>query len=311
MAHALDPPSYRKKTSVQPIVLGLESEGYNRKVGAEDRLISALMADIEQNQLILPTLPELALKVRKMIDDPDITADKLAKIITTDPAISARLLQIANSVFFTGLNPVNNVQTAVIRLGAACVRNVLSSLVVGQLYQSSTTTSIKSELQALWVHSTRVAAISQVISKRFTKLKPEEAMLAGLLHDIGKLPILHRAVTFPELLNDKKALQHVIETMHMNIGRLILKEWHFPEELVTVAAEHEDFQRDAGPDIDYTDVVLIANLHSYLGQKQPRKPIDWSTIPAFNKLGLTPEESILAMTEAQSEISNIQKLLLS
>lgn len=277
---------------------------------AEDKFIATLLDDIAQNKLVLPTLPEIALKIRKMIDDPAFSVDKLAKVVGTDAALSARLLQVANSVFFKGLTQVENVQTAVVRLGSVCVRNVVSSLVMSQLYQAKETVAIKKDLHGLWVHGAKVAAISHVLAKRCTKLDPEVAMLGGLIHDIGTLPILRRAVDFPELLEDREALNRVITSMHQDIGKLILEEWHFPEELQAVAAEHEDLQRNTGGAPDYADVVLVANLHGYMGQANNKfLEVDWSRIPALEKLGLTPESSIAALAEAKSEIGEIQKIL--
>lgn len=279
-------------------------------MNAEDKFITALMEDVSKGQLELPTLPEVAVKVRKLVDDPMVSADKIAKLVGTDAALSARLLQVANSVFFRGLNSVENVRTAVVRLGGVCVRNVVASLVMRQLYQADKMGPIKKDLLNLWVHGARVAAISHVLARRFTRLNPDEAMLAGLIHDIGILPILKRATKFPEVMEDKEILYRVIDKMHQEIGQLILEEWHFPQDLVKVAAQHEDYYRDPSPEPDYTDVVLVANLHSYMGQPRHKSSaIDWNEIPAFHKLGLTPEQSIQAMAEAQADIAEIQKVI--
>ncbi len=276
----------------------------------EDKFIATLMDDIGKGRLELPSLPEVAMKVRKMVDDPAITPGHLAKIIGTDAALSARLVQVANSVFFRGLNQVENVRSAVIRLGGVCVRNVVSSLVVSQIYQAKEVKAIKKDLHALWVHGARVAAISNVLAKRLTKLNPDEAMLAGLIHDIGTLPILKRALDFPGMLEDRQALQRVICCMHTDIGKIILEEWHFPKALVVAVSEHENIERENGPEADFADVVLIANLHSYMGQAHNKfANVDWNKVPALKKLGLTPEQSITTMAEAQTEIAEIQKLL--
>ncbi|MFC1747283.1 HDOD domain-containing protein [Pseudomonadota bacterium] len=276
----------------------------------EDKFIATLMDDIAKGRLELPTLPEVAMKVRKMAEDPSVSGDKLAKIISTDAALSARLVQVANSVFFRGLTPVEDVRTAVIRLGGICVRNVVSSLVMSQIYQAKEVKAIKKDLHTLWIHGARVAAISNVLAKRLTKLNADEAMLAGLIHDIGTLPILKRALDFPDILEDRAALQRVIDYMHTDIGKMIIEDWHFPKELVTAVAEHENFERDENPEPDYADIVLLANLHSYMGTTNNRYAnVDWTSLPALKKLGLTPEQSIATMAEAQAEIAEIQKLL--
>lgn len=278
----------------------------------EEEFVATLLNDITKGKLVLPTLPEVAFKIRKMVDDPMVSSEKLARLIGTDAALSARLIQVANSPFFRGLNTVENVRTAVTRLGGVCVRNVISSLVMSQLYQAKEVAPIKKELHELWVHGAKVAAISHVLAKRYTRLNADEAMLAGLIHDIGTLPILKRALDFPGILADKETLKRVIGNMHADIGRLILEDWHFPAGLLTVAAEHENLQRDVNPVADYTDIVIIANLHSHMGKANNRfANIDWNTIPAFAKLGLTPEQSIATMSEAQKEIAEVQKLFIA
>ena len=250
------------------------------------------------------------MKVRKMADDPAVAPEHLAKIIATDAALSARLVQMANSVFFRGLSQVENVRTAIIRLGGVCVRNVVSSLAVSQIYQAKDVNAIKKDLHTLWVHGARVAAISNVLAKRLTKLNPDEAMLAGLIHDIGTLPILKRALDFPEILEDRQALRRVICYMNADIGKKILEEWRFPDALVIAVSEHGNLKRDNGADADFADIVLIANLHSYMGQTNNKfANIDWNDVPALRKLGLTPKQSIATMAEAQAEIAELQKLL--
>ncbi len=277
---------------------------------AKDAFVSDLLDDLANNRLTLPTLPEIALKIRRAVDDPCLTGAKLAKLVSTDAALSARLLQVANSVFFRGLNPVENVHTAVVRLGLVCVRNVVTSLVMNQLYQAKKTARVKKQLQTLWLHGAKVAAISNVLARRTAGLDAEEAMLAGLIHDIGALPILSRAASTPEIADDPATLQSIIDEYHPRIGKRILEAWNFPEALVTVAAEHENLAYDSGDKADYTDLVIVANLHSHVGNSE-RPAVDWSEVGAFEKLDLTPEKSIKILAEAQAEIKEIQRLLVS
>ena len=134
-------------------------------------------------------------------------------------------------------------------------------------------------------------------------------MLGGLIHDIGAIPIYCEADNMPELMEDEERLARIVHKLHTLIGTSILDEWNFPQELIEVVAEHENLQRESGECVDYVDVVTVANLHSYIGTDHPLAQLDWSEIPAFKKIGLTPEESIAAMEEAQEEISIMQKML--
>jgi putative nucleotidyltransferase with HDIG domain len=231
----------------------------------------------------------------------------IAKAVSSDASIAARLLQVANSPLYRGTNAISNLQSAIARLGPPLVRNLVTSLILKQLFQTKSA-ALKHRMQTLWEHSTHVAAISHILAGKFTRLKPDEAMLAGLIHDIGVLPILVKAEGFPELTQDMNQLESIIEKLHASIGRLILEAWKFPPELVSVAAEHEDLKRVSN-ETDYTDVVTVANLHSYLGSKHPLAQVKFTDVPAFTKLGLTPETSIATLEAAAAEMKEVRSLL--
>lgn len=274
-----------------------------------EQFIDVLIDDIAKNRLEVPTLPEVALRVRKLIEDPDATANQVAKLIGTDAALSTRLLQVANSAMFAGMAAVDNIRAAVNRLGLALVRNMVTCVVMKTLYAPKVPPLIRARMQELWKHSTKVAAFSHALAKPFNHLRRDEAMLAGLIHDIGTLPILTRAAAFPDLAGDNEKLQRVVDRMHGDIGKLILEAWHFPAPLIAVASEHEDLHRVSLGPVDYTDIVMIANLHSYLGTNHQLAKVDWSTLPVFEKLRLAPQDSVRIIREAQAEIAAVYALL--
>lgn len=274
-----------------------------------EQFVEQLIEDIAQNKLEIPTLPEVALRVRKLIDDPNVNASQVAKVISTDAALSTRMMQVANSVMFTGMTQVDNVRAAVNRLGLAIVRNMVVAIATKALYSPKLPAFAKARMQELWKHSTKVAALSHALAKRYKHLRPDEAMLGGLIHDIGSLPIIIRAAKYPELGQDPAVLQKIVDRLHGDVGRLILQAWHLPDDLVAVAAEHEDLLRISLGAVDYVDVVMVANLHSYLGTKHHLARVDWTTVPVFNKMALSPDESIKLFREAQAEINGVYDLL--
>jgi putative nucleotidyltransferase with HDIG domain len=272
-----------------------------------DKFVTGMLDDIKSNRLKLPILPEVAIRVRDAVNDADSSAGKVAKIVSSDAALASRLLQVANSPLFRGASKLESVQSAIARLGVPQVRSLVTSLIMKQLYQTKSNI-LKKRMQRLWEHSTEVAAISHVLARKFTKLKADEAMLGGLLHDIGVLPILVKAEGIPELATNDNALEEVIIKLHASIGRIILEAWKFPAELVAVAAQHEDLQRNSEK-VDYVDVVVVANLHSYIGSKHRHAGGNWTNIPAFAKLNLTPEQSIKALEEARDSMAEMKSLL--
>lgn len=273
-----------------------------------DKLIATILEEVKQNRLKLPTLPEVAVKVRKAVDDANTSAAQIAKILTSDAALSARLIQVANSPMYRGNSAVEHVQGAVARLGNSQVRSLVTSLIMKQLFETRSP-ELKKRMQRLWMHSTEVAAISHALARRFTRLNPEEAMLAGLIHDIGALPILVLAEQMPELVQNDGLLDDVVRKIHGPLGRIILDAWKFPQQLVAVTSQHEDLSYRSAGDTDFVDVVIVANLHSYLGTDHPLAKTRFADVPAFAKLGLKPEESLAALEEARNEMQETRRLL--
>jgi len=254
-------------------------------IPTNEEFLQAIKADLESEKLILPTFPEVALKARDAASNENTTAEELAAIINTDAALSARLLKVANSPLFRARNKIDNIQIAITRMGGRVVRNLIMSITVEQMFNTPSK-QLAERFKNAWQHSVQVAAFSRVLAASSTNLDPEQAMLAGLFHDIGVLPILMAAEQNPALLADTVALDQLIEQLHTQVGKLIVEHWDFPDNLTEVVWEHENLLRDHKPEADYSDVVLVANLQTPSKDNHSNNHVDWSTIPAFKKLGL-------------------------
>ena len=268
---------------------------------AEEKFLDTLLEDLENDKLVLPTLPEVALRVRDTLEDEDSSLMDVAKIISSDAALAARMIQVSNSPLLRASKAIETVETAVTRMGSNMIRNLVTSMVMEQMFQATSDVTDR-RLRKIWEHSTEVAAISHALASQFTKLQPDQAMLAGLVHDIGALPILSRAEDYPELLEDEDTLDKIINSVHTTIGAEILRKWNFPEELIAVAEQHEDLSRNSENGPDYVDVVVVANLQSVIDTNHRHTNVDWSTVPAFGKLGLQPDVSIVDMDETNANI---------
>ncbi len=273
---------------------------------ATDPLVAEIIEDIRGNRLKLPILPRVAMKVRQVVDDQSADAVALAQIIVTDPALSARLLQVVNCPLYRGNAPIDDIQMAVTRLGNNKIRTLVTSLVVQQLFEVKDAAS-RRLLTRLWLHSIEVAAISHVLARRYTKLNTDEALLAGLIHDIGYLPIIGKLIDYPELASDTARFNALAARLHHAVGKLVLQAWQLPSPLIDVAAQHENFTERSGA-VDYVDVVTVANLHSRVGSTHPLATVSWETVPAFAKLGLDPEHSLQALEEAQEEVAEVKRV---
>ncbi|HEB57551.1 MAG TPA: HDOD domain-containing protein [Gammaproteobacteria bacterium] len=274
----------------------------------ESSFLNGLFEDLEKDRLVLPTLPEVALKVRDTLEDEDSSMMDVAHVITNDAALSARLIQISNSPLLRASRQIETVEAAVTRMGSNMVRNLVTSIAMEQMFQATTDVT-DMRLRTVWENSTQIAAIASALSIPQTNLQADQALLAGLVHDIGILPILSRAEDYPELLNNEQALDRIIADAHVKVGEAILRTWNFSDDLVKVAAEHENLSRyHAGPP-DYVDIVIVANMQDAYGTDRPYARVDWTTVPAFEKLGMETDVSSVDMDEANAEIEIVKTAL--
>ncbi|HAW26283.1 MAG TPA: histidine kinase [Pseudomonas sp.] len=251
-----------------------------------DKVQQALTQAIENDELVLPTLPEVALRVREAAEDPDVSIPTLAKVICNDTALTARIIKVVNSPLLRTNREINDLQMAISRLGINYTSNLATGLAMEQMFQA-TTDVVDRKMREVWNKSTEIAAISHVLCRNYTRLPADQATLAGLVHQIGVLPILTYAEEHSALLSDSISLNHVIDRIHPIIGEKILRAWEFPDPIATVPGQYLDFSR-ASVKVDYVDIVQVATLQSYIGTSHPYTQLDWNQIPAFAQLGLDP-----------------------
>ncbi len=278
-------------------------------MSVEDKFYLAFLHDLEHDKLVLPTLPEIALKIRDAVEKENSTIPEIASVISLDPALSARIIQIANSPLLRGTESTETIESAIMRMGNNLVKNMVTSLAMEQIFQA-TSPATEVRQHQIWEQSTQVAAICHVLAQQFTNLSPDQALLAGLIHNIGALPMLTRAEDVPSLLANEDLLDSLISRLQNKIGASILRSWNFPEELVTAVEENNNYQYESGNEkADYTDVVIVAKLQNIMGTDHPDAQLDWSAIPSFHKLGLAPEISVIEMEDTAENIEAAKRML--
>ncbi len=274
----------------------------------EEDFCNELLDAVKNDRLTLPTLPEVALKIRDAVSDPEVSAGSLSDVIASDVAMSAKLIKVANSPLLRGRVVVDNLQMAITRLGITFVRNLATGLAMEQMFQA-TSDAVDKRLRASWEHSLEVGSICHVLAHHFGRLKPDQATLAGLTCEIGILPILTMAEETPELFENEELLDNIIDRFHPQIGSAILRNWDFPEELASVPEAFLDFGRDSTDGPDYGDLVTVANLQSRIGTNHPLTQMDWSEIPAFDKLGMSHEVDVNEAEEFQGHVAEAKLML--
>lgn len=244
-----------------------------------------LLSALEMDQLILPTLPQIALKVRDAADDPNTSIAQLITLIGSDAALSANIVKVANSPIIRGVQRTDDLPGAIGRLGVDYTCNLALGMAMQQMFQA-TNEVIENRMQIAWERSTSVAALAGVLARHHTNLATDEATLAGLIHLLGHLPILSylEEMDYELATSDSEDIDILINTLSPEIGQRMLEAWQFPNKLCVVPAQHSDYLRDSD-EVDLVDVVIVAKIHCYGTQLSETLP-ELATIPAFRKLGL-------------------------
>ncbi|HBF08927.1 MAG TPA: hypothetical protein DHW71_03310 [Gammaproteobacteria bacterium] len=275
----------------------------------DTELLERVEQEIQDRQFSLPALPDTAAKVSKAIADPDVTIAQVSKIVTADPVLSGRLIQVANSPIFQGLKRIEDLKLAISRLGLVCVRNLVISLTVNKLFHVKSNPIIKNKLRQCWANSVKVAAIGEVIARGRWRIDPSEALLVGLLHNIGAVPLLNKLAEPKFGVTNEATVNQVLTNLEPQLSKWIMEHWHLRPDLSCVPVLIQDvYKSHAGP-ANYTDIIQIARLHAIRNTDHPLANIKWGNVPSFQKLEMTPEESLEAIKQAQTEIRSVMSLL--
>ncbi len=276
-----------------------------------NRFLQHCVQALRENRLVLPTLPEISLKIRRAINDPKANNYNIAKVVQIDPVITARLIQIANSPLYRGRRRIESCPEALTRLGLKVAQYLITSLALKTVFQARTRV-IQKRMQELWQHSSYVAAICAVLAHKTLGFDPDRAMLAGLVHDIGAVPVLTFADRHLDLIAQPQDLTHAIAKLRGPLGAAIMRAWHFPEDFEAVVLEAENWFRDPAAEPDYVDLVLVSQLHSFVGTPAIHHYPRIDEIPAYRKLlagRLDTALSLNILETAKEEIWQIQNLL--
>jgi HD-like signal output (HDOD) protein len=274
-------------------------------------MLEAFRRDLDARKFRLTTLPEVALKIRTLLDNQDVGARQIAELVNRDPVIAAKIIRAANSPIYFGAAKCETVQTAIVRLGLVTTKQLVIGFTLRDLFQSAHPL-LRRLMAESWQESTDVAAIAFVLARHTKLFDPEEAMLAGLVSNIGVLSILNYAQNYPQLLESEQLLQLWISQIKGEVGALVLENWQFPDEIVEVARGCESWDRNPGTRADLCDLVLVATLHGYIGKRKFPPPPRMDQVPAYQKLALgklTPEATLQILVEAKDQIEQARGLI--
>jgi HD-like signal output (HDOD) protein len=273
--------------------------------------VQALATELSSGKVDLPSFPDVAMRVRKVLADDNVTPDKIVRVIGSEPALAARVLQISNSaaINFSG-KPITELRSAVARMGFNMVRSAAIAFAMAQLKKVDALKGLEKPLDELWKRSSLVATMSYVVARRLsTKVNPDTAMLAGLLHGVGHLYILTRATKHPKLFANETAFHAIVRDWHVSIAKALLENWEMTEEVVQAVSEFEDLQRTHTGPTDLTDVLTVGHLLATYRDYPDTIELNMQGVAACTRMQLDRAAYDRLLSESATEIAAIQQAL--
>ncbi len=263
----------------------------------------------KSKSITLPSLPEIALYINAALEKEDVSTKKLSKIIQMDPVIAARVVQVANSPLY-GNTENNSIQDALARIGIDGVRTIVMGVVLRDLFMPKSQPVIDT-MTKFYEHSIRTGVICYALAKKLKGFNRDQAFMAGILHDIGIVPILVVADRYPQISEKKNTLSAVLTHLKSYIGGMVLQQWGFSEKFTDVAKHAYDWKRKAEK-ADYCDLVQVALMHSHLVGGEKIKGPELSELPAFKRLGfdkVNPVDNIQSLKELSLRIKDMIRVI--
>jgi len=210
------------------------------------------------DELNFPTSLDASRRVLKAVENPDVGLSELAKIVVAEPLLSAKVIRLANSVALNQSNlPVLDVRHAVLRVGLDPIKALAMALIIDQLRQSQRHSGCRVLGNRLWERSVHIAALSYVLAKKLTRLNADEAMFAGIVHDLGRFYLLSRVPDYPALLQDNVVLAQTIDDLADQASKLILNQLKLPAPVVDAVLASREYS-GAMPPASLADILFIA-----------------------------------------------------
>lgn len=274
------------------------------------QFVAELAAEVSGGRVELPAFPDVATRVRKALADENVGPEQLTRVVGSEAGLAARVMTLANSAALNRSGKaVTELKTAINRIGHNNVRTAAVAFAIAQLRRAAELQHIIKDLEKLWNQATMVSALAHAIATRSTGINSDEALLAGLIHNVGKIYILARAYKHTDLFANTEAMAAVMRDWHANIGKAIIENWGFATHIAEAVGCQEELDRVTGY-ADLGDVLTVAVLAStFMDDNEVDLELNMQGVNAFARLGLDNKKFAHIMRECTEEIQALRAAL--
>jgi HD-like signal output (HDOD) protein len=278
-------------------------------MGTENALYTILVEKIKQESLVLPTLPEVALRVREAADDPEINLGQMSEIISHDAALSMGMLKVANSAMLGRGIKVETVNQAVTRIGLRQIKSIATAMALEQVFISENEI-VSMYLKKSWSKTVDVASVAISLMTFYLKdhkhssLMLETVTLAALIHSIGVLPILTEAESHPDVFANPTFLQQAIIKLSSNIGAEVTKAWGLSEDFTNIVQNWSDLTI-LPEDVHYLDFIRGGAIYHGIFKNESTKEL---LLKNYVGKGIMPDIDFMDSDEFKEMASDVKTM---
>ncbi len=265
--------------------------------------------DFRSENLRIRTIPAVVQKLKLLLSR-EVGFKKAIQAMQVEPTIALKLVQLSNSGLYLPGHPINNCHNAVYRLGLSATKNLVIDYCLNETF-SMHDDFFKRIINEEWVNCLYLSKICRVMAEHISGINPKSAQLAGLIANIGKIPILAFAENFPHEFWTPEDLVNVLDSLQGRVGAYVLAHAGFPQELVEIPLLAENWKHDSGQQMALSDVVILSKLHFLWSAKTSRHLPPMHSLPAFAKLNqglLSPESSLHILNFAKAKSTSVLKI---
>jgi len=278
-------------------------------MGTENALYTILVEKIKQEALVLPTLPEIALKVRKAADDPEANLNQMSDVISQDPALSMGMLKVANSAMLGRSVKVETVSQAVTRIGLRQIKSIATAMALEQVFVSENKI-VSLYLKKSWAKTVDVAAVAISLmtfylrKNKHAPLSIDTVTLGALIHSIGVLPILTEAEKHPDIFANPTFLQQAIIKLSSDIGGEVTKAWGLSEEFTDIVSSWSDLTI-LPSEAHYLDFIRAGAIYHGIFKNESTKE---ALLKSYVSKDILPDHDFMESTEFTDMVSDVKTM---
>jgi HD-like signal output (HDOD) protein len=272
------------------------------------QFVSELARELSVGRVDLPSFPDAAARVQQVLSDESVTGERIARVVSSDAGLAARILTMANSTLLhRGGPPITDLKTAITRIGHENIRTAALAYATAQLRRASELSHIRHYLDQCWHEGVVVAALARAIAKESARLRTDEAMLAGLLHNIGKIYILAR--TPKDEADYFGSDPGELRGWHPGIGQALIENWKLGDELASAVAGQFELDRSHVGAPDLQDLLIVAVDIATQMAEHRTDDAGLARMPAARALGLDDAALVRIVLESKTDIEMLQAAL--